>query len=120
MNGIFEQAGGISLKRMAPSGSLTRKLGLDFRPDVNGDGHALPRSQAFSFSLHPTGFVFLSQDHSPLCPRTYASTAFNKRYDWLSGSADDSDFVGEPKLSRSGKHAVGPNRSCETPSAEAT
>jgi hypothetical protein len=62
MRGVFEQSGGMGFEGAALSGGLTRKLGLNFRPDVNGDGHALSLSPEFSFSFHPTGLVFLSKN----------------------------------------------------------
>jgi hypothetical protein len=62
---VFEQPCGMGFKSAAMRGSLARKLCLNFRPDVNGDGHTLPLSQRSSFSFHPIGFVFLSQDYSP-------------------------------------------------------
>jgi hypothetical protein len=39
VNGVFEQGGCVSFDGAATSGGLTRKFGLNLRPDVNGDCH---------------------------------------------------------------------------------
>src|ERR1022692_317540 len=41
MNGDFEQSGGMGFEGAALNGGLTRQLGLNFRPDVNGDGRVV-------------------------------------------------------------------------------
>lgn len=48
MNGLLQQARGMSLNRAAVGRSLTGKLGLNFGSDVNEDGH-----DGRDFSLRP-------------------------------------------------------------------
>ena len=50
MNGLLQQARGMSLNRAAVGRSLTGKLGLNFGSDVNEDGHD---GLDFSLRSHP-------------------------------------------------------------------
>jgi hypothetical protein len=50
MGSVFTQACGIRLRRVAPSGVLARKIGLNLRPDINSDCHV---ASWFSRYRHP-------------------------------------------------------------------
>ena len=65
MDGLFEQAGSMCLKRTTTDGSLTGKLGLNFGSDFKSDGHVQP---LYQFTPNSTRW-------HPLASRSFRTTS---------------------------------------------